>query len=191
MGLAERVHVVQGDFLEMPFDADKFDVAYAIEATCHAPKLELVYGEVFRTLKPGGVFASYEWLTTPNYDSNNEEHVQAIKDIEYGNALPPIRSFEDVKAAAEAVGFEVISDADLAQDVVDTRPWYSRLDMSWLSYQLTHMTCIFTEFFGLAPEGTTDVHEMLLTAVDGLVHGGKLNVFTPMHLVVMRKPVTA
>ena len=28
---------IQGDFMEMPFDSETFDTAYAIEATCHAP----------------------------------------------------------------------------------------------------------------------------------------------------------
>lgn len=72
---------------------------------------------------------------------------------------------------------------------MDTRPWYSRLDMSWFSYQMTHITCVVTEFLGMAPKGATDVHNVLLKAVDGLVAGGKMNVFTPMHLVVMRKPL--
>jgi hypothetical protein len=31
--------VVRGDFTNMPFDSNSFDGAYAIEATCHAPKV--------------------------------------------------------------------------------------------------------------------------------------------------------
>lgn len=188
MGLDKQVHVVQGDFLNMPFEPATFDLAYAIEATCHAPALEMVYGEVFKALKPGGKFASYEWLTTSEYDASNPAHVEAIHEIEYGNALPPIRSPEEVIAAAQAVGFKVLYNEDLAQDTVDTRPWYSRLDMSWISYKFTHFTCVVTETLGLSPKGTTETHEMLLTAVDGLVAGGKLNVFTPMHLFVFEKP---
>lgn len=54
-----------------------------------------------------GLFASYEWLTTPGYNPENAEHYQAIKDIEYGNALPPLRNLEDVKRVATELGFEV------------------------------------------------------------------------------------
>lgn len=64
LGLDKLCAVVKGDFHQMPFPSNYFDNAYAIEATCHAKTLEDVYGEVFRTLKPGGVFCDYEWLTT-------------------------------------------------------------------------------------------------------------------------------
>lgn len=51
-------------------------------------QLEEVYGEVFRVLKPGGVFCSYEWVATKEYDPNNKEHVRIIDEINYGNGLP-------------------------------------------------------------------------------------------------------
>ena len=51
-------------------------------------QLEEVYGEVFRVLKPGGLFASYEWVSTKLYDSNNPEHVHIMDEINYGNGLP-------------------------------------------------------------------------------------------------------
>ena len=44
--LADRCKAVCGNFLKMPFDNESFDGAYAVEATCHAPELETVYGEV-------------------------------------------------------------------------------------------------------------------------------------------------
>lgn len=37
LGLKEYCNPVRGDFLNMPFENESFDAAYAIEATCHAP----------------------------------------------------------------------------------------------------------------------------------------------------------
>lgn len=37
---------------------------YAIEATCHAPTWEGVYGEILKVLKPGGVVSSDTWHVT-------------------------------------------------------------------------------------------------------------------------------
>lgn len=68
--------------MEMPFEDNSFDAVYAIEATCHAPKLEGVYGEVFRVLKPGGTFAFYEWCVTDKYDPNDPEHRRIIRGVE-------------------------------------------------------------------------------------------------------------
>ena len=59
---------------------------------CAAAQLEQVYGEVFRVLKPGGYFASYEWVATKDYDPSQSEHVRIIDEINYGNGLP-VRPF--------------------------------------------------------------------------------------------------
>lgn len=39
---------VKGDFMKMDFEENTFDKVYAIEATCHAPKLEGVYSEIYK-----------------------------------------------------------------------------------------------------------------------------------------------
>ena len=57
------------------------------DAVC-AVQLEEVYGEVFRVLKPGGMFCSYEWVATKEFDPNDPEHVRIIDEINFGNGLP-------------------------------------------------------------------------------------------------------
>ena len=59
--LKGRCRSVQGDFMQMPFESASFDGAYAIEATCHAPDRVKCYSEIFQVLKPGVIFAFYEW----------------------------------------------------------------------------------------------------------------------------------
>jgi predicted methyltransferase len=51
-------------------------------------QLEDVYSEIFRVLKPGGLFAAYEWVSTKNYDPNNPEHVKIMNSVIIGNGLP-------------------------------------------------------------------------------------------------------
>ncbi|KAJ6624435.1 S-adenosyl-L-methionine-dependent methyltransferase [Mycena sp. CBHHK59/15] len=59
-GLEGQVTFVRGDFmkLEEQFGKNYFDAVYAIEATCHAPTWEGVYGEIFKVLKPGGIVST-------------------------------------------------------------------------------------------------------------------------------------
>lgn len=66
----------------MPFADAVFDAAFSVEATVHAPKLELVYGEIFRVLKPGGKYACYEWCVTESYDENDPKQKKVIHGIE-------------------------------------------------------------------------------------------------------------
>jgi sterol 24-C-methyltransferase len=87
-GLSDLAVSIQADFMKLPFEANYFDGVYAIEATCHAPRREDVYGEIFRVLKPGQIFACYEWCLTPLYDKANEYHRQIKKKIEEGDGLP-------------------------------------------------------------------------------------------------------
>ena len=87
-GLGAQCRAVRGNFLDMPFEAATFDGAYAMEATCHAPKLEQVYSEVYRVLKPGALFMTYEWVTTPAFDAANRAHVACVDEIIIGNGLP-------------------------------------------------------------------------------------------------------
>lgn len=72
---------MKADYHHMPYDEGHFDKVYAIEATCHSPELSRVYSEVYRVLKPGGLFASYEWITTDKYDPSNRYHRKLKADI--------------------------------------------------------------------------------------------------------------
>ena len=83
---------IKADFMTLPVASGEFDAAYEIEATCHAPDLRGVYGEIFRVLKPGGKFASYEWALTDSYDPSNETHKAHRLAIMKGNGLPDLRS---------------------------------------------------------------------------------------------------
>lgn len=70
------------DFCNMTDIADgSFDHAYAIEATCHAKDLILVYKEILRVLKPGGMFLDMTWAVTDDYNPEDSKHVKIVNDI--------------------------------------------------------------------------------------------------------------
>ena len=89
-GLDSTCRLVQADFHHMPFSDGTFDHCYSIEACCHSPDRADVYAEVYRCLKPGGYFISYEWCLTEKHDPSNPKHVTAKKKIEEGDGLPDI-----------------------------------------------------------------------------------------------------
>ncbi|GLT34390.1 hypothetical protein SLA2020_089080 [Shorea laevis] len=185
-GLDSLCEVVCGNFLEMPFPDSSFDGAYSIEATCHAPKLEEVYSEIFRVLKPGSLYVSYEWVTTNKYRPDNPEHVEVIQGIERGDALPGLRSYRDIAETARKVGFEVVKEKDLAKP--PAQPWWTRLKMGRIAYWRNHILVTVLSALGIAPKGTVDVHEMLFNTADYLTRGGETGIFTPMHMILCRKP---
>ncbi|GLC44114.1 hypothetical protein PLESTF_000693200 [Pleodorina starrii] len=187
-GVAPLTDVVRGDFLNMPFKDATFDGAYAIEATCHAPKLELVYGEIFRVLKAGSYFVSYEWVSTHKYDSQNPEHVKVIDEINFGNGLPEMRTWKQAEDAGKNVGFELVMSLDLATASVVAGPWYERLRMGKFTHAINHGMVTAVDAIGLAPKGLKEVHHMLVEVAKSLIKGGETGIFTPMHLLLFRKP---
>ncbi|KAH1219736.1 Cycloartenol-C-24-methyltransferase [Glycine max] len=195
-GVDKTCNFVKADFMKMPFQDNSFDAVYAIEATCHAPDAYGCYKEIFRVLKPGQYFAAYEWCMTDAFDPNNEEHQRIKAEIEIGDGLPDIRLTTKCAEALKQAGFELIWEKDLA--IESPVPWYFPLDtsrFSLTSFRLTAVGRFFTrslvkglEYVGFAPKGSLRVQEFLEKAADGLVEGGKKEIFTPMYFFLARKP---
>jgi sterol 24-C-methyltransferase len=68
-GLENQVTFVKGDFMKLAeqFGENSFDAVYAIEATCHAPTWEGVYGEIMKVLKPGGVVSAASFFNVNTF----------------------------------------------------------------------------------------------------------------------------
>lgn len=203
-GLSHQLKFVKGDFMQMSFPENTFDNVYSIEATVHAPSLEHVYSEIFRVLKPGGTFGVYEWLMTDAYDNNNQRHREIRLGIELGDGISNMVKISDGIAAIKAAGFEVLHHEDLAQRP-DAIPWYyplagdfSMMGSIWdfptiarmtkLGRGATHKFVGFLESLGLAPVGTQKTANSLAVAADSLVAGAKEGLFTPMYMMIAKKP---
>ncbi len=55
-GLPDRVTTVDGDFENIPYDADSFDIVWSQDAVLHSGDRRRVLAEAVRVLKPGGAF---------------------------------------------------------------------------------------------------------------------------------------
>ncbi|KAK4619475.1 Sterol 24-C-methyltransferase [Fulvia fulva] len=203
-GLSNQLSYVKGDFMQMSFPDNSFDAVYAIEATVHAPSLEGIYSEIFRVLKPGGVFGVYEWLMTDKYNNDDLHHREIRLGIEEGDGISNMEKIEVALEAMKAAGFELEEHEDLA-DRPDELPWYWPLSgelkymqsvwdlptlvrMTHIGRGLAHRFVGGLEMIGLAPRGTQKTADSLAKAADCLVAGGKEKLFTPMYLMVGRKP---
>ncbi|KAF2198938.1 hypothetical protein GQ43DRAFT_421372 [Delitschia confertaspora ATCC 74209] len=203
-GLSHKLKFTKGDFMQMSFPDNSFDAVYAIEATVHAPSLEGIYSEIFRVLKPGGVFGVYEWLMTDAYDNDNPRHREIRLGIELGDGISNMEKIEVALEAMKKAGFVMEHHEDLAERD-DPMPWYwpiagelknvstiydipTVIRMTKIGRGLVHKFVGGLEMIGLAPKGTQKTADSLATAADCLVAGAKEKLFTPMYLMVGRKP---
>jgi len=196
MNLQHLCSFVKGDYHNLCYPEATFDKVYAIEATCHSPTLVKVYAEIFRVLKPGGRFACCEWILTDKYDPHNSYHRKLKEDILEGNGLPDIRTIPQIHAAIKESGFEVLEAKDHAVEF-STVPWYSVLMPQWTLSDLkitpagrwiTHAMLMVLETARLAPRGSVKVHRMLCKGADGLAAAGLEGIFSPLYVVILRKP---
>lgn len=205
-GMGEKFLGIKGDFMQMPEQfAGTFDKVYAIEATVHAPRLQGVYEEIYRALKPGGVFGVFEWLMTDNYDNDNAQHREIRLAIEQGDGISNMVKISEGLDAIKGAGFELLHHEDLAERP-DAIPWYYPLAgelkytrslydlftvgrMTYAGRSLMHKLMGVGETLRLLPGGTQKTADSLAVAADALVAGGKQKLFTPMYLMVARKPL--
>ncbi|KAF7794902.1 hypothetical protein EIP86_006045 [Pleurotus ostreatoroseus] len=206
-GLESQITFEKGDFMKLAeqFGENSFDAVYAIEATVHAPSWEGVYEQIKKVLKPGGIFGVYEWCMTDRWDPAIPEHKELAHQIEIGNGIPEMRPIAKARQALINVGFEILHEEDLAERPDDV-PWYYPLEGDVFKAQtvwdvftcwrtsssgkfVSHHGLRMLEFLGLVPKGTWDVCETLKIAGDALTKTGQMKLFTPMYLVVCKKPL--
>ncbi|KAG0036134.1 hypothetical protein BGZ82_004651 [Podila clonocystis] len=203
-GLQNKQDFVKGDYMNMPLESNTFDACYAIEATPHASSLKVVYAEAFRVLKPGGVFACYEWVLTDKYDPINPEHQRIAKGIKLGCSLVNLVTRQECLDAVEFAGFKIQEHEDRAVND-DAVPWYYPLSgelrhartpwdyftvfrSSTYGRMMTNSTCAALEKVGVIASGSTQVAKFLDIGATSLAESGKLGIYTPMFFFVARKP---
>jgi sterol 24-C-methyltransferase len=197
-GLAGRCKAVKADYMNLPPALSGFDAAYDFEATPHAPEKTGVFTQIFKALKPGAVFAGYEWCVTDEYDERNPDHRRLKRGIELGNGLPDLARFKDVIDGLKGAGFEVIETRDAAHDSDPGMPWYRALEGRDLTLSsiprtpigraLTTLALRPLETLHVVPRGTTQVSALLNQVADELIEAGQRGVFTPIFFFHARKP---
>mmetsp|Transcript_15107 Transcript_15107/g.33026 ORF Transcript_15107/g.33026 Transcript_15107/m.33026 type:complete len:393 (+) Transcript_15107:72-1250(+) len=203
-GIFPQVELVKADFMKLPFEDNSFDAVYAIESTCHAPDRHGVYSEVLRVLKPGGIFACYEWCLTDGFEKGNPAHEKCKRDIEVGDGLPDLVHTSVCTKALGSVGFDVLESRDVMMDghLEDGgEAWYVPLTPSWhplkwprfqfnpVMFKLMPIVLTLLETVGVVPAGTCKTQVMLQAGGIGCANGGQWKIFTPAWLMVGRKPL--
>ncbi|QND57043.1 MULTISPECIES: methyltransferase domain-containing protein [Mesorhizobium] len=112
-GLSDRADFVQAPPGPLPFADRSFDTVFSKDALLHVPDKDSLFAEIFRVLKPGGVFAASNWMI--GHD---------------GEPSPEMKAY----IAAEGLSFAMASPARYAQamrkagfadvTVRDRNPWY-------------------------------------------------------------------
>ncbi len=200
-GLTDYAEFMECSYLNVDTPDKSFDAAYAIESMCYSPSREEAYREVFRILKPGTLFATYEVCLTDKYDPENPRHVELYSQIEFYGGMTDLDLPRDVDSALKSVGFDLVENRDIAEDDRFEIPWYEPIEGTGFSLEsfkssligrtLTHVTVQVLEKLKIAPQGSTQVSTFLLESAKVWAESGRLGILSPMYFVLARKPLSA
>lgn len=124
----KNIRFRKGDYNSLAFLPDaSIDVAYGIETIVHCSDKERVFSEVFRVLKPGGVFVVYDYALRRELSTYSADQQTAVKLISKCGASAMIESADAWKTHFEACGFTVISTTDLTRQTLPDLARLSRL----------------------------------------------------------------
>jgi sterol 24-C-methyltransferase len=113
--MSNRLHFKVGDHHEpLDYESESFDGCFSFQAVWpffKKEELDAHAQEMFRVLRPGARYACSEYLLTPHFDWNDEEHVRLHR--AYLPTLAATQSMypADVCAALERAGFRIVMSA--------------------------------------------------------------------------------
>ena len=116
-----NLYFVKGDYHDLSLLEDNtFDLCFIIEGLCHSDNTKKVFEEVYRVLKPGGLFYIADGYAGKSYKVMSKNERLAKRLVEIGMAVNEIKVYKDfVKLGIEA-GFKIETEEDVSLEIIPT-----------------------------------------------------------------------
>lgn len=132
----ENVSYVEGNFQQLPFENESFDIVFAVETVCHATDMLKVFTEAKRVLRPGGYFVIFD-----GYGKNKILNAnQKIKDtgdlLSLGFAIKRSNMLSPTLELAKKANLKLVENKDLSEAVISNVKSYNDGSKSAFDYPL-------------------------------------------------------
>lgn len=115
----DNIDLKKGDYHDLAlFPDNQYHIVFIIEAFCHSTAKEEVFKEVWRILRPNGLFIVIDGYSRVEDHELDQEAWIAKRLVEVGMALPRLECYSHVVAAAKNAGFVVLTEEDVSSYVL-------------------------------------------------------------------------
>lgn len=128
-----NLKLVEGDYHDLSqFASASFDLVYIIEALCHARDKTLVMQEVFRILKPNGIFIIFDGYASKSRPDMSENEA-LLSDLTYTSMMVTKDGhfYKDFQKNLKRAHFKIIREGNLSEFVL---PSIKRLESKAIKY---------------------------------------------------------
>jgi phosphoethanolamine N-methyltransferase len=116
-GVAEKIDFILVEPGPLRFENDSFDIVFSKDALLHISDKSMLFSEIFRVLKPGGVFVGGDWLRG-EYDIPSEQMKMFFELTHNEFNMVTLREYERKLADAGFSGISLLNRNEWYQGVV-------------------------------------------------------------------------
>jgi sterol 24-C-methyltransferase len=185
-GLADLCQFAVGDMndLPLPFSHRSLDAIYHIQALTYSRDLGGLFRDIYRLLKPGGKFASLDWVTLPDYDPSDVLHADLMRRIKPLIGAIGTPTSAQYVSLLERAGFNVLVSENPSVDglqapLIENAERFYRHLASGLNWGIRCK--ILPRHFQL-------LFDRLRKDGEALVEADRLRLVTTSHYIVAQKP---
>jgi len=187
-----NLKILEGDYHEINSSHyGQYDCVYAVYCLKYSSKLPLVLENVYKCLKPGGYFLSYEILTTEKYNPQDPEQRKLVERISSSTNMPPLHNVKVFEQEAKKIGLEpcIVSELSSKGD-----EWYNIFqECGWyyvVKSPIVNFLVYAGEKLGLLNRGFHQFYEeRIVHPLADFVDAGKLDIVTGSTIMLFRKPL--
>lgn len=119
---------VVGDYHDLtPYKSNSFDIVFEVEAFCHSQKKEIVFKEVKRILKKGGVFILFDGYLKIDRPKLTPLELAAVQITEKGMAVESFETYNDVIKKARNARLRIKESEDVSRFIIPTLKRFEKL----------------------------------------------------------------
>lgn len=108
----------QGNFQDLHFPDDSFDLIFEVESVCHATDMQKALSEARRVLKTNGYFIVIDGFRNPDFDKFSDDLRIAAKLAEVSMAVGQPWKINEWTSLAETIGFKIEKLDDLSMAIM-------------------------------------------------------------------------